>query len=197
VNPESKDWMLTITRRQVWPLALKIEDINIADIARPLGNQCRYNGHVDEFYSVAEHSVLISRALERDGEDARVCLIGLHHDDCETWLGDMIKPLKNALEKQGVSLKPYELAAEELISKKFGLPWPWPAVIKEYDNKIVRDEKEQLKAGGPDWTAFGIPSVGLNIVLPCWEPKRAAREYIHRHVELTEAIKKMPFDSGW
>lgn len=187
MTPDDKDWMLTFTRRQVWPLRLTLDDINMSDIARALSNQCRYNGHVDEFYSVAEHSVQISLALRRDGYDRITQLTGLHHDDAETWIGDQIKPLKNALEAKGVSLKPYELDIEEKVSAKFGLPWPWPKVIKLYDNMIVRDEKEQLKAGGQDWNAFGIPPVGLNVVLPCWEPKRAMREFLHLHNELIHA----------
>lgn len=185
MTPDDKDWMLTFTRRQVWPLRLTVDDVNMSDIARALSNQCRYNGHVDEFYSVAEHSVMISRALQRDGHPIHTQLIGLHHDDAECWMGDMIKPLKNALDAKGVSLKPYELAIEEVVSAKFGLQWPWPAVIKEYDQKIVRDEKEQLKAGGPNWNAYGIPDVGIGVVLPCWNPKRAMREFLARHGELT------------
>jgi hypothetical protein len=183
-DQNTKDWMLTQTRRQVWPLALKYADISVTDIAHSLGKQCRYNGHVDKFYTVAEHAVHISRALQRDGHDRMTQLIGLHHDDSECYMGDQIKPLKNALELRGVSLKPFELDIEEKISARFGLIWPWPEVIHEYDRAIVRDEKTQLKAGGDDWGVFNIPEKGLGIDLPCWDWERATAEFIKRHMEL-------------
>jgi hypothetical protein len=185
----NKDWMLTQTRRQVWPLALKHADVNVMDIAMSLGKQCRYNGHVDKFYTVAEHSVQISKALERDGFDHMTQFVGLHHDDSECWMGDQIKPLKNALEQLGVSLKPFELAIEKTVSERFGMPWPWPEIIHEYDRKIVRDEKEQLKAGGgDDWIGFNIPEKGIGVYLPCWTWEQATKEFLARHSELTERI---------
>lgn len=183
-----KDWMLTHSRRQVWPLALKHQDVNLKDIAASLSKQCRYNGHVDRFYSVAEHSVRISYALQQKGHDTMTALIGLHHDDSECWLGDQIKPLKNAMEQKGFSFKPFELEIEQKVSERFGLTWPWPEVIHEFDRKIVRDEKEQLKQGGPEWDAFGIPAEGLGITLECWDWQKAERMFIARHHELSDLL---------
>jgi hypothetical protein len=41
------------------------EDVDIRDIAHATAMQCRYNGHVTKFYSVAEHMVHISDAVLR------------------------------------------------------------------------------------------------------------------------------------
>ena len=59
--------MLTASGRHVWALNFKKEDAILSDIATSLSKQCRYNGHLEGFYSVAEHSVIMSKALERDG----------------------------------------------------------------------------------------------------------------------------------
>jgi hypothetical protein len=184
---ENKDWMLTSTRRKVYPLDFKVEDVDIEDIATSLAKQCRYNGHCDGFYSVAEHSHIISRALENDHYPREIQRLGLLHDASETYTGDIIRPLKNALRGQGFDLKPYELAIEETMSKALGLPWPWPEVIHEYDKRIVRDEKDTLKSTHDgDWMEdFGIPKIGLGIPIKGWEWKEAREKWLKRYHSLT------------
>lgn len=71
--------------------------IDLQSIAHGLANTCRYNGQV-KFYSVAEHAVMVSRRLERQGFDAETQLAGLHHDDAEAFLGDVTRPLKGLLQ---------------------------------------------------------------------------------------------------
>lgn len=57
------DWIQTFTGRQFWPLDPQPDHIDIADIAHALAHDCRFGGHCRRFYSVAEHSVLLSRAV--------------------------------------------------------------------------------------------------------------------------------------
>lgn len=72
--------------------------ISIRDIAHALSNQCRFNGHVRHFYSVAEHSVLVSHLLEElHPHDKDTQLAGLLHDAAEAYMGDMISPMKFSL----------------------------------------------------------------------------------------------------
>ena len=74
-------WIQTYTGRQFWPLDPRIEDIDIHDIAHALSHQCRYSGHCLRFYSVAEHSVLLSHHVA--GEHM---LWALLHDAWEAYL---------------------------------------------------------------------------------------------------------------
>lgn len=65
------------------------------DIAHSLAMQCRYAGHCRHFYSVAEHSVIVSLLMqELDLGDPRE---GLLHDACEAYLIDMPRPWKKLL----------------------------------------------------------------------------------------------------
>lgn len=54
------DWMQTFTGRQFWPMDPRPEDLDILDIAHALSLLCRFGGHCQRFYSVAEHSVHVS-----------------------------------------------------------------------------------------------------------------------------------------
>lgn len=85
--------MCTYTGKMIDLENVKAEDICIEDIAHALSLLCRYTGHTRSFYSVAEHSVLLSRAEGMPGTP----LARLLHDAVEAYLGDVIRPLKHLL----------------------------------------------------------------------------------------------------
>jgi len=68
---------------------------DIPAMAHALGQLARYNGHADKFYSVAEHSVLVSLLMEelKLGDP----LEGLLHDGTEAFLSDIPSPFKHRL----------------------------------------------------------------------------------------------------
>lgn len=75
-------------------------DLDLDMIAVPLSRLCRFNGHGQRFYSVAEHSVVVSLlaqwfALELPLKDQiRIAGLGLLHDAHEAFIGDAPSPLK-------------------------------------------------------------------------------------------------------
>lgn len=71
--------------------------IHPEDIAHHGGMTCRYGGGVRRFYSVAEHAVLVADLLHHEGHSVEVQLAGLLHDAAESYVGDVISPLKYAL----------------------------------------------------------------------------------------------------
>ena len=64
-------------------------DITIRDIACGLSKICRFGGQCSEFYSVAQHSVLVAHLVRPEYRK-----YALLHDATEAYLGDVIKPLK-------------------------------------------------------------------------------------------------------
>jgi len=53
-------WIQTYSGRRFNPTRPHIDAIVIQDIAHSLSMQCRFSGHCKKFYSVAQHSVLVS-----------------------------------------------------------------------------------------------------------------------------------------
>lgn len=175
--PVSNAWMQVNSGEPFWPLEAKPEDINLDDIAHALGMVCRYAGHCTRFYSVAEHSVLLSYTV-----DPQHALWALLHDAAEAYIGDVVRPLKHELPGYLVA----ERRLEEAIAAKFNLPGNMPDQVKEHDTRIVVDEREQIMAPSRlPWSALeGYAPLGVTIV--GWDPYRANRMFLDRFYQLTE-----------
>lgn len=114
-------------------------DYDIEEIAHALSNLCRYTGHVNRFYSVAEHSVLVSRIVPVD-----FALCGLLHDASEAFLGDVSSPLKKLLP----DYKRIEENVEKSIARYFGIPFPFPKEIHEADKRMYWQERQEIADNG-------------------------------------------------
>jgi len=161
------DWMQTFSGRQFWPLDPRPEEIFIEDIAHALSMACRYAGHCKRFYSVAEHSVLVSWHLPRE-----LRLWGLLHDASEAYLVDVPRPLKPSLPGY------YDLEAAVMaqVCERFGLPVEMPPRVKEIDNRILVDESQQNMA--PCVVPWNLPYQPLGIRLKYWSPAEAEQEFL-------------------
>lgn len=73
------------------------DDVSLNCIPRSLSMQCRFNGHLNRFYSVAEHAVRMSYLVPD-----RVASLALHHDDHETWTGDIVRTIVRNFTDAGV-----------------------------------------------------------------------------------------------
>ena len=139
-------WIQTYTGLKFDFVELSAESVNINDIAHALSNICRYTGHTNGFYSVAQHSVLASLYVPK--EDAFIALL---HDATEAYLTDISKPLKVLL-PQYCEL---EYKVYGVIAAKFGLPYKLPASVKETDLRLLATEKRDLLSKEPDeWTTI-------------------------------------------
>lgn len=169
------DWMQTISGRQFWPIDPRPEDVFIEDIAHALSMMCRYNGHCRTFYSVAEHSVLVSRALPDD-----LALWGLLHDASEAYIADIVRPAKRFI----AGYCEVEDRIMNAVCERFGLSPTMPAEVKRVDNAILADEQRCIMATPPAPWTLPEPALGINIVgLAPWDAKAA---FLDRYTELTQ-----------
>lgn len=172
----------TFSGRDVYPLQPTVADIVIEDIAHALSHLCRYGGHVREFYSVAQHSVIVSHLC--DPEDA---LAGLLHDASEAYLVDLPMPVKvlPAFE----SYRAAEANLQACIYQRFNLPPLMPASVRAIDEAIRINEAQDLFAAVPPWAAGGarLPLRGQPIVP--WRPDDAEARFMARFRVLTERAR--------
>src|SRR3954471_16493110 len=129
--PAPGPYLQTVSGRWVNPFDPEPDQLDAGDIARALANQCRFGGHCRVFYSVAQHSVIVSELVEQCGGDAEDVFAALMHDATEAYLGDMPHPLKHR-SALGTAFKEAEAHLEQVIAKRFNIK-PGVAEIKKVD----------------------------------------------------------------
>lgn len=175
--------IMTFTGREFFPLDPKPGDIDILDIAHALANKCRYNGHCREFYSVAQHSVLVSRHVPRE-----VALWGLLHDAAEAYLPDIARPIKADMP----GFREIEARVMAAVTLRFGLAPVEPPEVKRVDSQVLRDEMHALMEPpwqGRDWlTARSdfLPEPPLGIEIAPARPAVAKDAFLARFRELIQ-----------
>lgn len=155
MNERKGDWILTFTGRKFWPLDPRPEDVSIDDISHALSMMCRYGGHCKMFYSVAEHSLRISQALPSEYR-----LKGLLHDATEAYLCDLPSPVKRYMPE----FKDAEKLIDKVIWEHFGLDLEEPAIVKEYDTRILADEMRVLMPPEDSMRVNHLEPLGVPIV---------------------------------
>ena len=144
------DWIQTFTGRAIHPTRMTKDDVDIRDIAHSLSNQCRFAGHVKMFYSVAEHSVRVARAVANAGGTAVEAQWGLMHDGHEYVLLDLPAPIKALPEL--AEYKKIGRHVQDTICEAFGLPLKEPAIVKWADDALCQAEaRDWMSPLHEDW----------------------------------------------
>lgn len=135
---QTKTSITTLSGR--WFDILRPEEyrFDIEEIAEALSRLCRYTGHTNGFYSVAEHSILVSHAVPE-----KYALIGLLHDASEAFVGDVSSPLKALLP----GYRDIENNIQQAIANHFSLPYPFPEEIHDADKRVYWLERKHVAPG--------------------------------------------------
>ena len=127
-------YILTVTGNHFDFIELKNNKIDIEEIAYALSNTCRFGGHCKQYYSVAQHSVLVAQRVP-----SWCYMDALFHDAAEAYLGDMPTPLKQLLP----DYKNMTHKVEFWLQQKMGINIEQPE-IKKADLEVLAAEKRDL-----------------------------------------------------
>lgn len=169
------DWMQTYTGARFYPLDPRPEEIDIVDIAHALSLLCRYGGHVERFYSVAEHCVMMSLAVA-----PQHALAALLHDATEAYVVDVPRPLKRQLP----GYQAIEAGVWRAVALHFDLAFELPIDVHAADNRILLTERAALMPRAERW---GIDDefTPLPVAIEGWAPALAEERYLARFTELS------------
>jgi 5'-deoxynucleotidase YfbR-like HD superfamily hydrolase len=177
---EPTGWIQLHSGRKFVPSDPRPGDILIGDIAHSLSMQCRFSGHVREFYSVAQHSVLVSYLC---GEHA---FWGLMHDASEAYLVDLPRPIKRM-----AGFEEYKRLEEKVmgaICKAFGMDPVEPALVKQADNIMLATEARDLM--GPLHPEWKQPVDPMPMHIKPLGPGEAKQLFLNRFYELRPDLKQ-------
>ena len=154
------------------------DEIFVGDIAWSLSNQCRYTGHVTDFYSVAEHCVLLyDYAKKHNLGDKKFLRTLLMHDASEAYLTDIARPIKAHIP----DYKKLEVRIEQAVADKYDLIYPYPQLVRDLDTRILMDEREQVM--NPSDNVWGVVAEPLGVPISYLNPLEARSEYMQRFHE--------------
>ena len=168
-------WIYTNSGKHFNLITPRPEQICIDDIACGLSNICRFTGQLNEFYSVAQHSVLASLIVPPE-----FAFEALMHDAQEAYLGDVSSPLKSLLP----DYRQIERVVEMVIRMNYGLPAVMSSVVKHADLTMLATERRDFDMDdGTPWPILeGIEPLA-SVISPL-SPRQAMVQFLSRFYEL-------------
>lgn len=201
--------MMTFTGKMVNPLAMRAEDVDIRDIAHGLALVNRFGGHTRFPLPVAQHAVHVSQVMflqaAKQGVPLSTCgdlaWIGLHHDDSDTYIGDMPRLLKHSPEMEGflmieqwLQCKLYECFEINSLFEHLGCGADWGKEALSYaDNLVLRYEIREAMHPNFDKTVLEEQGLDPNLsteelkLIGMWGPvswQRAEEMYLEQAEKL-------------
>ena len=169
-------WIQTYSGHKFDPIRPDPAMIDIRDIAHGLSLTCRYNGQCRDFYSVAEHSLIISYRVP-----PYLRLAALLHDASEAYISDVTSPVKASM----AGYQRIEHALQAAIYRRYNCEpgnRDYQKWIKRADLRILVDEKAALFERDLEWR---LPFRKLGIKIECLSPTEAEKRFLKRFEELT------------
>ncbi len=154
-------WIATFTGLRLNPFDPDPEMINIDDIAHGLSLTCRYAGQCKKFYSVAEHSIRLTRLVP---EELRP--VALMHDSAEAYMLDLPSLIKRVMPG-------YQAAEHNLLSvifAKYDIDIQLLTRFLKEEYVLLATECRDLVTNTDGWF---LPEPPLDKPIEPWTPRTA------------------------
>lgn len=166
-------WINILSGKHFNFLNITPESICIEDIAASLSNICRFTGHLQDFYSVAQHSVYVSYLVPPE-----FALEALLHDAAEAYCNDIASPLKALLP----DYRRIEKSVESAIAAKFSLPGEMSSQVKNADLIMLATERRDFDIDdGTPWPILEGISARSDVILCPLSPRQARVLFLQRY----------------
>jgi hypothetical protein len=162
------------------PLEPDPDLIFINDIAHALGNKCRFTGHCDEFYSVAQHCWVVYQIVVLWGGTLDEQKWALLHDAAEAYLPDVATTIKPFLP----DLVKAENQLIEAIAERFGLNRSIPGTVEKADAEALDGEARLFMTRSKGWWHHNEDNVVPTIITKAWSPDMAEHRYLSTYAKL-------------
>ncbi len=188
----SEHWIQTMSGNRFDLIEPDPSSLDIEEIAHSLSMLCRFTGHVREFMSVAQHSVMVARIIESLDRGAhlgsQLAYDGLMHDATEAYVGDVSRPLKRLLPEY----KAIESRIAKAIAERYLVTDPLPELVKVADNVSLLWERRDLMALPPDaWAEENVLDLVPAEVLVPWDSRTAEHMFLGTFERLAPAAARI------
>lgn len=170
-------------------LDLKPADISLDDCAQGLSRICRYNNFSKDFYSVAQHSILVSEWIKEKDGSPELQMHGLLHDTPESYspVGDVCSPIKPCValfsikSQKIVNVPQLESEIIKTIYKALGIRMynMYPPIVSLADKVLLNTELRDIMGTEHDSKLTWSKKIIANEDL-----KRVKEEFISKFKEL-------------
>lgn len=178
-------WIITLSGSHFDYLNPNPASICIKDIARALSHECRFAGHLPAFYSVAQHSVVVSYLVPPE-----FALEALLHDAVEAYCKDIPAPLKRLLP----DYRAIENHIDQTIRQVFKLPALQSKEVKHADLVALATERRDFGLDdGTPWPILEGITPDKKVILS-WPAYDACIAFTERFYELKTGAKPVGVD---
>lgn len=171
--------VMNASGKMINPYDLKDEDFSPKIIAQTLSRVCRFWSQTSEFYSVAQHCLVMETLFD----DKELKKWAIMHEVFEGLTGmDIPTPIKHSTKMK--SYREAEDKALEQAANLFNLIYPIPNEIKTMDKRLmVTEALKFMNTKNYDWTKLAKP-LPLTVIKTPMNMKEAEIAFLRKGYEL-------------
>lgn len=159
----------------------------LQDIAAGL-RAYRWSAQSPQLFTIAQHSLLVERLLEMEGEPPSVCLAGLMHDAHEAYIADVTTPAKETMRNGSTAASDFdrlESKVQDAVGVAFGISDEEFRAVKHADTGAMLIERSVLWGGSREGLDYHVSAL-----LDTKHPDYWMNRFLYRHAFLSRQIKE-------